>query len=184
MASSKDPLWVGLSALTLVIATLAVNIAANVVSPANDFANAWPKHIDFRRGALITGIMGILCMPWKLTEDSHAYLVGWLVLYSGGLGAIAAIMVVDYWLIRKRSLLYDLYVPDGSYRYRRGWNPVAVVATLVGCGLSWADCLFPRSRGFTTLRGLSALPQPVRSTTSACDEPSDSMSESRSFTNL
>jgi len=144
----KDPLWVGLSALTLVIATLAVNIAANVVSPANDFANAWPKHIDFRRGALITGIMGILCMPWKLTEDSHAYLVGWLVLYSGGLGAIAAIMVVDYWLIRKRSLkLYDLYVPDGSYRYRGGWDPGTGVGTLVGCGVSWGGLLVPALKG-------------------------------------
>ena len=144
----KDPLWVGLSALTLVIATLAVNIAANVVSPANDFANAWPKHINFRRGALITGIVGILFMPWKLTEDSHAYLVGWLVLYSGGLGAIAAIMVVDYWVIRKRNLkLYDLYVPNGSYRYSRGWNPAAVVATLIGCGLAWGGLLFPALKG-------------------------------------
>ncbi len=144
----KDPLWVGLSALTLVIATLAVNIAANVVSPANDFANAWPRHINFRRGALITGIVGILFMPWKLTEDSHAYLVGWLVLYSGGLGAIAAIMVIDYWVIRKRTLkLYDLYVPDGSYRYSRGWNPAAVVATLIGCGLAWGGLLFPALKG-------------------------------------
>jgi NCS1 family nucleobase:cation symporter-1 len=144
----KDPVWVGLSALTLVIATLAVNIAANVVSPANDFANAWPKHIDFKRGALITGVVGILFMPWKLTEDSHAYLVGWLVLYSGGLGAIAAIMVVDYWVIRKRNLaLYDLYVPDGVYRYRHGWNPAAVVATVVGCGLAWGGLLFPFLKG-------------------------------------
>lgn len=148
IAELKDPVWVGLSALTLVIATLAVNIAANVVSPANDFANAWPKHINFRRGALITGIVGILFMPWKLTEDSHAYLVGWLVLYSGGLGAIAAIMVVDYWVIRKRNLkLYDLYIPDGSYRYSHGWNPAAVAATVVGCGLAWGGLLFPALKG-------------------------------------
>ncbi|MBL8632143.1 MAG: NCS1 family nucleobase:cation symporter-1 [Myxococcales bacterium] len=148
IAELQDPLWVGLSALTLVIATLAVNIAANVVSPANDFANAWPKHIDFRRGALITGIVGILCMPWKLTEDSHAYLVGWLVLYSGGLGAIAAIMVLDYWVIRNKNLkLFDLYVPDGCYRYRHGWNPAAVAATVVGCGLAWGGLLFPSLKG-------------------------------------
>jgi len=148
IAELHDPLWVGLSALTLVIATLAVNIAANVVSPANDFANAWPRHIDFRRGALITGIVGILCMPWKLTEDSHAYLVGWLVLYSGGLGAIAAIMVLDYWVIRNKNLkLFDLYVPDGCYRYRHGWNPAAVAATVVGCGLSWGGLLFPSLKG-------------------------------------
>jgi len=148
IAELKDPLWVGLSALTLVIATLAVNIAANVVSPANDFANAWPKHITFKRGALITGVVGILCMPWKLTEDSHAYLVGWLVLYSGGLGAIAAIMIIDYWVIRKRKLvLHDLYIPNGSYRYQHGWNPAAVAATLVGCGLAWGGLLFPALKG-------------------------------------
>jgi NCS1 family nucleobase:cation symporter-1 len=144
----KHPLWVGLSALTLVLATLAVNIAANVVSPANDFANAWPKRIHFRHGALITGIVGILCMPWKLTEDAHSYIVGWLVLYSGGLGAIAAIMIADYFWLRKRVLrLYDLYVPDGVYRYRKGWNPVAVVATLVGCGLAWGGLFVPALKG-------------------------------------
>ena len=143
----KEPLWVGLAALTLVIATLAVNIAANVVSPANDFANVWPKHINFRRGALITGVLGILFMPWKLTEDAHSYIVNWLVLYSGGLGSVAAVMVVDYWLIRKRQLrLLDLYLPLGAYGYRRGWNPAAVIATLLGCGLAWGGLVVPLLR--------------------------------------
>ncbi len=139
----KEPLWVGLAALTLCIATLAVNIAANVVSPANDFANAWPRHISFRRGAFITGVLGILFMPWKLTEDAHSYLQGWLVGYSGGLGPIAAVMIVDYWLIRKRQLrLFDLYIPDGIYRYTHGWNLRAVAATAVGCGLAWGGLIF------------------------------------------
>jgi NCS1 family nucleobase:cation symporter-1 len=143
----KQPLWVGLAALTLVIATLAVNIAANVVSPANDFANAWPRHISFRRGAFITGVLGILFMPWKLTEDAHAYLQGWLVGYSGGLGPIAAVMIVDYWAIRKRRLkLLDLYLPDGAYRYTHGWNLKAVAATLLGCGLAWGGLLIPALR--------------------------------------
>lgn len=143
----KQPLWVGLAALTLCIATLAVNIAANVVSPANDFANAWPRRISFRRGAFITGVLGILFMPWKLTEDTHAYLQGWLVGYSGGLGPIAAVMIVDYWLIRKRQLrLLDLYLPEGVYKYRRGWNLRAVVATLIGCGLAWGGLIIPAMR--------------------------------------
>ena len=140
----KDPLWVGIAALTLVIATLAVNIAANVVSPANDFANAWPKHISFRRGALLTGVLGVLFMPWKLTEDAHAYIVNWLVLYSGGLGSIAAVMVIDYWVIRRRSLrLLDLYLPEGAYRYTSGWNMRAVAATLTGCFIAWGGKIIP-----------------------------------------
>jgi NCS1 family nucleobase:cation symporter-1 len=143
----KQPLYVGLAALTLVIATLAVNIAANVVSPANDFANAWPRHISFRRGAFITGLLGILFMPWKLIENPQKYLEGWLVPYSGGLGSIGAVMIVDYWIIRKRRLkLRDLYEPDGAYRYHRGWNPAAVVATLVGCGLAWGGLVVPLLR--------------------------------------
>ena len=140
----KEPLWVGLSALTLVIATLAVNIAANVVSPANDFANAWPRHITFRRGALCTGVLGILFMPWRLTEDAHSYIVNWLVLYSGGLGSVAAVMIIDYWVIRRRVLkLHDLYVPGGAYRYSRGWNLRAVAATAVGCALAWGGLVVP-----------------------------------------
>src|SRR5262249_8799812 len=123
---------------TLCIATLAVNIAANVVSPANDFANAWPRVISFRRGAFITGVLGILFMPWKLTEDAHAYLQGWLVGYSGGLGPIAAVMIVDYFVIRKRQLrLFDLYLVDGVYRYASGVNLRAIAATAVGCLLAW-----------------------------------------------
>jgi NCS1 family nucleobase:cation symporter-1 len=140
----KDPLWVGVSALTLVIATLAVNIAANVVSPANDFANAWPRRITFRRGALCTGVLGILFMPWKLTEDAHSYIVNWLVLYSGGLGSVAAVMIVDYWVLRRRALkLHDLYAPDGAYRYVRGWNLRAVAATAAGCALAWGGLIIP-----------------------------------------
>jgi NCS1 family nucleobase:cation symporter-1 len=143
----KQPLLVGLAALTLVIATLAVNIAANVVSPANDFANAWPRHISFRRGAFITGLLGILFMPWKLIENPQKYLEGWLVPYSGGLGSIGAVMIVDYWLIRRQKLkLRDLYLPGGAYRYWHGWNPAAVVATLVGCGLAWGGLLVPLLR--------------------------------------
>lgn len=143
----KNPLWVGVSALTLVIATLAVNIAANVVSPANDFANAWPRVISFRRGAFITGVLGILCMPWKLIEDPRKYLEGWLVPYSGGLGSIGAVMIVDYWIIRRRRLsLLDLYLPDGSYRYAHGWNWRAIVATVVGCFLSWGGLVIPALR--------------------------------------
>src|SRR5437879_10815397 len=76
---------VAISMFTVVVATLAVNIAANVVSPANDFANAFPKLISFRTGGLITGIIGILMQPWRLLADPSGYIFDWLVGYSGGL---------------------------------------------------------------------------------------------------
>jgi NCS1 family nucleobase:cation symporter-1 len=129
---------IAISMFTVVVATLAVNIAANVVSPANDFANAFPKWISFRTGGLITGIIGILMQPWRLLADPSGYIFAWLVGYSGGLGSIAGVLIADYWFVRKKRLeLADLYRPEGAYTYSRGWNWPAVLATLVGCALAW-----------------------------------------------
>jgi NCS1 family nucleobase:cation symporter-1 len=130
---------VAISMFTVVVATLAVNIAANVVSPANDFANALPKLISFRTGGLITGILGIAMMPWKLLADPTGYIFTWLVGYSGGLGSIAGVLIVDYWLVRRKNLaLGDLYRRRGDYSYLGGWNVRAVIATLLGCALAWS----------------------------------------------
>jgi NCS1 family nucleobase:cation symporter-1 len=131
--------WVvAISMFTVVVATLSVNIAANVVSPANDFANAFPKLISFRTGGLITGLVGIVMMPWKLLADPHLYIFDWLVGYSGGLGSIAGVLIADYWLVRDKELrLADLYREHGAYRYKGGWNWRAVVATAVGCFFAW-----------------------------------------------
>src|SRR5205085_8863282 len=130
----SQPVIVAISMFTVVVATLSVNIAANVVSPANDFANAFPRWISFRTGGLITGIIGILMQPWRLLADPSGYIFGWLVGYSGGLGSIAGVLIADYWVIRKKTLsLEDLYLADGAYRYSRGWNWRAVAATLCGC---------------------------------------------------
>ena len=105
---------------TVVVATLAVNIAANVVSPANDFANAFPRLISFKTGGLITGILGIAIQPWQLLADPSGYIYTWLLGYSGGLGSIAGVLIADYWIVRRRELrLEDLYLADGVYR---GWN--------------------------------------------------------------
>src|ERR1041384_7464183 len=79
----QAPIVVAISMFTAVVATLAVNIAANVVSPANDFANAFPRLISFRTGGLITGIIGILMQPWRLLADPSGYIFAWLVGYSG-----------------------------------------------------------------------------------------------------
>ena len=135
MLGSKfdNRLIVALIMFTAVIATLAVNIAANVVSPANDFANAFPKKIDFKKGGLITGIIGILMFPWELLKDSDRYINGWLGGYGGALGTVGGVLIVDYWILKKKTLdLSSLYVPDGAYRYSNGWNWPAVIATVVG----------------------------------------------------
>src|SRR3989454_4931676 len=114
---------VAISMFTVVVATLAVNIAANVVSPANDFANAFPRWISFRTGGLVTGIVGILMQPWKLMADPSGYIFQWLVGYSGGLGSIAGVLIADYFIVRKKQLrLADLYREGGAYRYLGGWN--------------------------------------------------------------
>jgi NCS1 family nucleobase:cation symporter-1 len=145
VAKFESPAVVAIAMVTVVIATLSVNIAANVVSPANDFANAFPKWIDFKKGGLITGILGIVMMPWKLLENPARYIDDWLVGYSGGLGSIAAVLIVDDWIVRRRELsLADLYDPKGKYA---GWNLAALVATIVGTGIAlggrWVPALRP-----------------------------------------
>ncbi len=142
-----SPVVVAVSMFTAVVATLSVNIAANVVSPANDFANAFPRLISFKTGGLITGLLGILMQPWRLLADASGYIFTWLLGYSGGLGSIAGVLVADYWLVRSRDLeLEDLYLTEGSYTYRRGWNPAAVLATLLGCALAWGGLVVPALR--------------------------------------
>lgn len=112
------------------IATLATNIAANVVSPANDFANMAPRFISFKTGAIITGVLGIVMMPWKLLASPDIYIFNWLVGYSALLGPIAGIMIADYWIIRRRELdVADLYRMRGRYGVV---NPVAMVALVLG----------------------------------------------------
>jgi NCS1 family nucleobase:cation symporter-1 len=137
---------VAIAEMTAVIATLAMNIAANVVSPANDFSNLAPSKISFRTGGLITGLLATLMMPWKLLENSDRYINGWLLGYSGGLGSIAGVLVCDYWLIRRTRLqLADLYRRDGVYSYGSalGTNWAAVVATAAGCAVAWIGLWVP-----------------------------------------
>ncbi len=144
VARFDTPIVVAISMFTAVVATLAVNIAANVVSPANDFANAFPRLIDFKTGGLLTGILGVLMQPWKLLADPSGYIFTWLLGYSGGLGSIAGVLIADYWVVRRRRLrLEDLYLVDGVYR---GWNPPALVATLAGCVVAWGGLLVPAMR--------------------------------------
>lgn len=129
----QNPVTLVVAMLALCIATLATNIAANVVSPANDFANLSPRKISFRIGGLITGIIGVLMMPWKLVADPNGYIFNWLIGYSALLGPIGGILIADYFVYRRRKLNPTaLYKPDGEYRFTGGFSIVAIVALIAG----------------------------------------------------
>jgi NCS1 family nucleobase:cation symporter-1 len=133
--------------IALLIATLNTNVAANVVSPSNDFSNLNPRRISFRTGGLITGVIGVLLMPWKLLGDFSAYIFGWLVGYSGLLGPIAGIMITDYFVRRKCELdVAALYQSEGPYAYSRGVNWRAVAALAVGIAVALLGLVLPPLR--------------------------------------
>ncbi len=128
----RDPGVLIIALVSLCLATLATNIAANVVSPANDFSNLSPTKISFRLGGLITGILGVLMMPWKLVADPSGYIFTWLVGYSALLGPIGGILIADYFVYRRTQLnLSALYRSDGEYRFCKGWSLVAIFSLIV-----------------------------------------------------
>ncbi len=129
----RNPIVLVVALVSLCIATLATNIAANVVSPANDFANLWPSKIDFRKGGFITGVIGILIQPWRLVADPSGYIFTWLVGYSALLGSIGGVLICDYFVLRRTRLeLRKLYEKDSPYWYTGGFNPAAMIALLAG----------------------------------------------------
>lgn len=132
-AKFDGKILVSFAMLAIAISTLATNIAANIVSPANDFSNLAPKKINFKLGGYITGIIGLLILPWKLAEDPSGYIYTWLVGYSSLLGPIGGIMIADYYFIRKQELVLDeLYSHNGRYRFKKGFNNIAIIALLCG----------------------------------------------------
>jgi len=117
----------------LAVATLSTNIAANVVSPANALINLAPSKVSFRMGGLVTGLVGIAMLPWKLFEDPNGYIFVWLGGIGTLLGPVTGILVADYFLLRRTELdLDDLYRRDGRYRYLSGFNPTALVVFVLG----------------------------------------------------
>jgi NCS1 family nucleobase:cation symporter-1 len=150
LAGRFESKWlVSFAMLAVAVSTLATNIAANIVSPANDFANLNPRKIDFRKGGYITGIIGILIFPWKLIADPQGYIFKWLIAYSSLLGPIGGIMIADYFLVRKRELVAtDLYRGSGQYWYQGGFNPHALIALGMG--------ILPNVPGFLAEIGMIA----------------------------
>src|ERR1700756_3348183 len=142
-----SPVAVVISLIAILLATLNVNIGANVVSPANDFSNLWPRRISFRSGGVITCFMGIALMPWKLLSNYRTFILGWLGGYAAFLGPVAGIMICDYFLIRRRVLqVDDLYLRGGLYEYSRGFNWRAIVALGLGAGTALAGLQLPSIR--------------------------------------
>jgi NCS1 family nucleobase:cation symporter-1 len=141
------PVVAFIALIALLIATLNTNVAANVVSPSNDFSNLNPRRISFRTGGLITGVIGIAMMPWRLLGDFSDYIFGWLVGYSGLLGPIAGIMIADYFILRKCELdVNALYRADGKYAYTRGVNWNAIIALALGIAVALIGLIVPALR--------------------------------------
>ena len=146
-----NPAVHALALVALCMATLATNLAANVVSPANDFANLWPRRISFRTGGLITALIGLLMQPWRLVQDPSGYIFRWLVAYSALLGSVAGILIADYFVIRRTRLdVPGLYRQDGPYWYLGGFNIFALAAMASGI----APCV----PGFLATVGLAEVP--------------------------
>ncbi len=134
LAGRFDSKWlVSFAMIAVAISTLATNIAANIVSPANDFANLAPAKINFRMGGYITGIIGILIFPWKLIADPSGYIFTWLVGYSSLLGPVGGIMIADYYFIKRQKLDTEaLYQHYGIYGFRNGFNTYAIISLVAG----------------------------------------------------
>src|ERR1700730_13004477 len=144
LARLGNPWAAVLAMIALLMATLNVNVAANVVSPANDFSNLSPRRISFRTGGLITCVIGIVMQPWKLMSSYGSYIFVWLVGYSGFLGPIAGVLICDYFVVRKRSLMTeDLYLRGGHYEYSHGFNWQAVIALAAGAGVAFVGLFVP-----------------------------------------
>ena len=137
LARIGGPLMIMVSMAGLVVATLTTNIAANIVAPANAFSNIAPHKISFKQGAMITAVIGILMMPWKLYNNATAYIFTWLIGYGALLGPVAGIMIADYFVLRRGELVVDdLYKRHGAYEYSRGINWLAVAAFALGAAPS------------------------------------------------
>jgi NCS1 family nucleobase:cation symporter-1 len=143
LARLGNPIAVILAMVALLLATLNVNVAANVVSPANDFSNLWPRRISFRIGGLITCLIGLAMQPWRLLSSYGSYVSGWLVGYSGFLGPVAGVLICDYFVIRKKRLnSEDLYRRGGVYEFSGGVNWKAIIALVAGCAVAFVGLVY------------------------------------------
>jgi NCS1 family nucleobase:cation symporter-1 len=132
IARIGNPPVIVFGAFIILIAQISTNMAANVVSPANDFSSLAPRRISYVTGGVITALLGIAMMPWRLYADASAYIFTWLLGYSSLMGAIGGVLIADYWVIRRQRLSPgDLFKLDGIYTYVNGVNYRAVAALVI-----------------------------------------------------
>ncbi len=132
IARIGSPAVIIVAAVVVLCAQLHTNMAANIVSPANDFSHLSPRRISFVTGGVITAVIGILMLPWKLYSDASAYIFTWLVGYSSLMGALGGILIADYWIIRRQQLsVPDLFREDGRYSYTNGVNVRAILVLII-----------------------------------------------------
>jgi NCS1 family nucleobase:cation symporter-1 len=132
IARIGSPAVIIVAAMVVLCAQLHTNMAANIVSPANDFSHLSPRRISFVTGGVITAIIGVLMFPWKLYSDASAYIFTWLVGYSSLMGALGGILIADYWIIRRQQLsVPDLFREDGRYSYTNGVNVRAILVLII-----------------------------------------------------
>ena len=130
--------------IAVVLATLSVNVAANLVSAAYDISNLAPRKLSMWRGALIAAVLGTVIMPWRLLASAHVYIFDWLGTVAIALAPVAGIIIADYWLVRKCKLsVPDLYKVDGAYKYTGGFNPRALIAAALGVFAAYSGMIFP-----------------------------------------
>jgi NCS1 family nucleobase:cation symporter-1 len=133
LASRMTGAAVLIALIVLLIDTVSVNLAANLVGPAYDFSSLAPRHVSYRVGGYITAGIALVMMPWKILESTQGYIFTWLIGYSALLGPIAGILIVDYYMVRKTELnVAHLYRDDGINSYGSGWNMAAVIAFAAG----------------------------------------------------
>jgi len=142
-----NPLAVVVAMIGLLVATLNVNVGANIISPANDFSNLYPRRIRFKTGGIITCLMGLAMQPWKLLANYGNYIFGWLVGYSGFLGPIAGVLICDYFVLRRKIILVDdLYHRGSFYEFAHGFNWNGIGALAAGCGVAFVGLAYPPLR--------------------------------------
>lgn len=133
LASRMTGAAVLIALVVLLIDTVSVNLAANLVGPAYDFSALAPGRVSYKLGGMLTAGIAIAMMPWKILASTQGYIFTWLIGYSALLGPVAGILIVDYYLLRKTELVVaDLYREGGRYSYSGGWNLAAIAAFLLG----------------------------------------------------
>jgi NCS1 family nucleobase:cation symporter-1 len=161
-ARFDNPLVVTIGLVMAILATMSCNVAANVVSPSYDFSNAVPRWLTFRTAGLLTGVIGVVIMPWRLISDPEIYIFVWLGFYGGVLASVAGVLIAGYWFVARTQLrLADLYLPNGRYWFGSGWNWRAVVATVVGAVLAVGGAYSNPGSGPFPADGLIPFLQPL-----------------------